>query len=822
MQLFLRTEHSDQPNQRVAVLAALTPEAIWIQDTWQLRSIPLQNLGIERRRNGKELVLTLGPEPFTEKLTLAFANATQGERWCHEVQVRQLRLTRDTLPSDRHPPEGVALVQQAPQVPHVVLGRVEFTGQTQWAADRGLQLRAGIRGANAIIELHRQKCPEMGWGARHVSGLAVRVEDADAQKRLRLRWYGEEVGSLIKRLLLLLLLQGVLLLLVTTFCAGMSQLHEATGETPAQALTSAWQGLAVVYAWPLVLLALLWVLRWPQLLRSAGLAALAATTGRGLTVWLTHLLAVQTTGATLAESQIWMLLDPVDWAFVIIGVRLCARAWHLEGEARQILPQEMQAVPTVRKAWSRGLLAVTGVYALVLLGFVGTYRYQASAHSLQPGIDPRREHEALLALNEGAAQANKGELGSAEKSFQRALGLWEGLTARRPAPSLYRRNLAQTLYNLGWVRERQGRFDEAESYYARAVAVADELAGDPQVDDEFKQSMADARQALAARHGGKSSKLLEEKDQAAARKYEEAQVKEQKGEVEAERLYREAITLWEEVLPQAKNEDYRKGAVARLALAYLHVGELQQQQGKHPDAEAALKKAIDYGEKALALDPERPLPKHNLEVARQRLEGLRDQALQEEVTKLCQAERFADAGDLWLRSIEEQEERVRSGKDRDAAVRHLAYRLERFAWFLAHCPDRRVRDTKAAVKHARRATELQTDVGDYWYTLAMVQYRNGDWRDSLAALEKVKAKEGELVASGWFLSAMDLHQLKRREEARAALRKGVEWIDERRRQAENNALLRFQYEMMRPAIEALRREAENLIEGKNPANREAR
>jgi hypothetical protein len=103
MQLFLRTEHSDQPDRRVAVMAALTPEAIWIQDTWQLRSIPLQNLGIERRRNGKELVRTLGPEPITEKLTLAFANATQGERWCREVQLNNLRRKHASLKGTTFP-----------------------------------------------------------------------------------------------------------------------------------------------------------------------------------------------------------------------------------------------------------------------------------------------------------------------------------------------------------------------------------------------------------------------------------------------------------------------------------------------------------------------------------------------------------------------------------------------------------------------------------------------------------------------------------------------------------------------------------------------
>src|SRR5262249_36203081 len=156
--------------------------------------------------------------------------------------------------------------------------------------------------------------------------------------------------------------------------------------------------------------------------------------------------------------------------------------------------------------------------------------------------------------------------------------------------------------------------------------------------------------------------------------------------------------------------------------------------------------------------------------------------------------------DVYARRVEEQEEQVRSGQDREAAARVLAYRLHRFAWFLAHCPDGRVRDTKAAVRRARRATELQPEGGDYWYTLALVQHRNGEWRDSQASLEEVKRREGEFDASAWFLSAMNLQRLKRREEAKAALRKGVEWMDERQRQAEDNALLRFQYERMRPAL----------------------
>src|SRR5205085_11867906 len=124
--------------------------------------------------------------------------------------------------------------------------------------------------------------------------------------------------------------------------------------------------------------------------------------------------------------------------------------------------------------------------------------------------------------------------------------------------------------------------------------------------------------------------------------------------------------LWEEVLPQATNESYRRTAVTRLAATYLLLGELQQQLGQRPAAEATLKKAIDYGEKAVTLDPDRPLPKHNLDVARQMLDGLRERALQEEVARLCGAERYADALDLYRQSIEDQEKQVDGSPNRDA------------------------------------------------------------------------------------------------------------------------------------------------------------
>src|SRR5262249_18301765 len=96
------------------------------------------------------------------------------------------------------------------------------------------------------------------------------------------------------------------------------------------------------------------------------------------------------------------------------------------------------------------------------------------------------------------------------------------------------------------------------------------------------------------------------------------------------------------------------------------------------------------------------------------------------------------------------------------------------------------------------------------------QYRNRHWSDSLASIEKLKAMEGGPGAQGWLISAMALYRLKRPEEARAALRKAVEWMDEQKRQAEASPALRQQYEEVRPTLEALRQEAESLLKGNDP------
>ncbi len=274
-------------------------------------------------------------------------------------------------------------------------------------------------------------------------------------------------------------------------------------------------------------------------------------------------------------------------------------------------------------------------------------------------------------------------------------------------------------------------------------------------------------------------------------------------------------------MPQARSAEYRKDASARLAEAYLQLARMQSSHGKPSELAATLKNSIEHGEKAVELNPNRPLPKHNLEVARRTLARATERAFEEEIETLTRAGKYPEIIDAYTRSIKEQEAALERGKDPDLPRSILASRLDRFAWLLAHCPVRRLRDTRASIEHARRAAGLRPDLADYWFTLAMVQYRNGDYRASLATLEIIKAKQGEFDASDWLLSALNLRRLDQKPQAREAVDKALDWMRERNRKAENDPVLQMQNQILWPSIESLLKEARDLLDGTEHAGPKA-
>jgi|SRR5579884_1668420 len=102
--------------------------------------------------------------------------------------------------------------------------------------------------------------------------------------------------------------------------------------------------------------------------------------------------------------------------------------------------------------------------------------------------------------------------------------------------------------------------------------------------------------------------------------------------------------------------------------------------------------------------------------------------------------------------------------------------MNNLAWMLATCPDVKIRDPGRAVALAKKVVELAPGVGNFWNTLGVAQYRNGDWKSAIEALMKsVQLQEGN--SFDFFCLATAHWQLGEKDKARAWYEKAIAWMD---------------------------------------------
>jgi tetratricopeptide (TPR) repeat protein len=100
------------------------------------------------------------------------------------------------------------------------------------------------------------------------------------------------------------------------------------------------------------------------------------------------------------------------------------------------------------------------------------------------------------------------------------------------------------------------------------------------------------------------------------------------------------------------------------------------------------------------------------------------------------------------------------------------------ARLLADCPHTDLRDPLEAVRRAERATELRAGNYEYWNTLGLAHYRNGDAKAAIAALETALTLPDGGNAVSFFLLAMAHGMLGHLDEARTWYDKSVAWQNE--------------------------------------------
>lgn len=120
-----------------------------------------------------------------------------------------------------------------------------------------------------------------------------------------------------------------------------------------------------------------------------------------------------------------------------------------------------------------------------------------------------------------------------------------------------------------------------------------------------------------------------------------------------------------------------------------------------------------------------------------------------------------------------------AGADCETAYRIAARKgaaSNNLAWFLATCPDEKLRDPKRAVALAKEAVEAAPKSWLYWNTLGVAHYRAGDAKAAVAALEKAMELNQGGTVFDWLFLAMAHQQLGAKEAARRWHDRAAGWL----------------------------------------------
>jgi tetratricopeptide (TPR) repeat protein len=114
------------------------------------------------------------------------------------------------------------------------------------------------------------------------------------------------------------------------------------------------------------------------------------------------------------------------------------------------------------------------------------------------------------------------------------------------------------------------------------------------------------------------------------------------------------------------------------------------------------------------------------------------------------------------------------------------------AWYLVDCPAEAMRAPAEAVGLARKAVTRAPEMGEYWNTLGVAQYRVGEFQSALIALRRSMELRSGGDGSDHFFLAMAYERLGDRKLARIWYDKAAAWMAERSPQGE--ADLRYRAE----------------------------
>jgi serine/threonine-protein kinase len=392
------------------VYLVLTPDALWVGFLGFVRRWPLSAVEeVTIRRLGKRLRVTfafVGTPGHVEEFRLRrWSDCKQGSNTLTRLRQAEQQVggpprlgsqsgapssraaivaellqkdvprSRLTPMAERPAEKSVILLRQHPNLRYQVLGPIEAEYRHARGAEGLLQVRGGVVGADAVLDVRRERRPRFDRTTRHLSGTAVRVLDSQGRLELRARWFQEESALIGGRMLILALFYLVLFVLANpSFWTTM--IHGGWAARAAM--------LAIVvgiHGWHFVSGGFTRWLKWPQLAHASALslageaaAVSAGTILGGLAGFLARpgkMLRIEYQAALV----LFAVALPLVIFFVIYQIQLARRVWRAHDLFKLELPDDPPPVAAHRR-WAA---AACSVYAglltvgLGLLTSLGTF-----------------------------------------------------------------------------------------------------------------------------------------------------------------------------------------------------------------------------------------------------------------------------------------------------------------------------------------------------------------------------------------------------------------------------------------------------------------
>jgi serine/threonine protein kinase len=296
----------------------LTHESLWRNERGEVSEWPIPAMKSFRPgRSGKTLQVAYRTGDGDAVEIYRFPGRDEGRHWASQLGA--------LIANHRGDPSGRIAGAEAKEVVlfegrmrgrHQVLGPVEVVSISRAMCRAALQTRGAIKGADAVVDIRRERMPQPDRVLSRLAGVAVRAVGSESHDELRFRRYDDATSAFASRMGICLI-PG--LFLDSLFFGSLA----AGGHPP-----TLW-GLAAVgfvYAWPAVVAFGLRSLRWPLLLEPATLTLVLWGVARFmLCEWMVEHIGIEVPKTT------W------GWARFMMSVIMGAEAGRGGGSQSELL-----------------------------------------------------------------------------------------------------------------------------------------------------------------------------------------------------------------------------------------------------------------------------------------------------------------------------------------------------------------------------------------------------------------------------------------------------------------------------------------------------